>query len=340
MGTAILLIVLAVVPCSQLCVIYKVQNTTDLLCQNVNSTGELSKDVLIISTEQHVSLTNGEDLETINEHFFNMFPKAKIIRFRNRTMRFTAPTKPPKSKHLSMRTLEITESTLLDNAYTFALHSLVELQNFILYSSVLESGKIDSRFLEANTKLRTITIKYTKFDFEDGALYTVSSLKTLNIIKCDLKKVPQLLLPKKSQLKELNLSGNKLQDVLSQFMFPESLETLNVIGNGIKAIYRDDFSELKNLKVLFLDDNLISTLKWDTFDDLKHVENLSLGNNLIKVVSERNFISMNNLKALDLSFNCIGNVRQIPWTFKVFWGLQKSDVFEGRALSDTRCDGV
>lgn len=123
-------------------------------------------------------------------------------------------------------------------------------------------------------------------------------------------------------------------------MFPESLETLNLMGNGIKTLYRHDFSEMRNLKVLFLDDNLISDLKWDTFDDLKSMENLSLGNNLIKVVSQRHFRKMTKLKALDLSFNCILNVRQIPWTFHVFWGLQKSDVVEKRVVGSNSCDKV
>lgn len=191
MGTAILLLVLAVAPFSELCVLSRERNSTEFQCHNVNFTDEQSKNV-VISTEPHVSLTNGGELGTINENFFNMFPKAKVMRFRDQTLRTTAPSKPPRTKHLALRTLEITQSTLMDNAYTFALHSLVELETFILHSSVLESGKIDSRFLEANTKLKTIDIKDTKFEFEEGALYTLKSLNTLRIVKCGMEKIPQV----------------------------------------------------------------------------------------------------------------------------------------------------
>lgn len=333
----LLLLVLCALPCFQLCKLVRERNTTELLCQTVSFTEEQP---LVISCEPNVVLTDESDLGIINEHFFNRFPKAKTLKFRNQTVRTTALSKPPKTKHLSLRTLEITNSKWLDNAYTFALHSLVELETFILHSSSLGSKKIDSRLLEANILLKTIDIRNTKFEFEEGALYTLKSLTTLNIVKCDMERIPQVLLGKKSQLKEMNLSGNKLRDVLSKFMFPESLEVLNLIGNEIKTLYRYDFSEMRYLKVLFLDDNLITDLKWDTFDDLKNVENLSLGNNLIKVVTQRHFRSMSRLKALDLSFNCIWNVRQIPWTFDVFWGLQKSDVMEGRVVGNTSCDDV
>lgn len=192
METAIWLLVLAVVlPGFELCVLsIKERNTTEFLCNNVNFT-EQPKDV-VVSTDPLILFKNAGDLGTINEFFFNMFPKAKIMRFENQTMRITAPTKPPRTKHLSLRTLEIIDSKLMDNAYTFALHSLVELENFILHSSVLESRKIDSRFLEANTKLKTIDIKQTKFEFEEGALYTLKNLNILRIVKCDLETIPQV----------------------------------------------------------------------------------------------------------------------------------------------------
>lgn len=187
MGAAIWLslLVFAVVPVLS----HKEPSTTELLCLNVSLTDEQSKDV-VVSAESNSDC----DLGTINENFFNMFPKAKIMKFQNQTLRTTALTAPPTTKHLALRTLEISHSTLIDNAYTFALHSLVEMETFILHSSVLESRKIDSRFLEANTKLKTIDIKETAFEFEEGALYTLKSLGTLRVVRCDLEKIPQVFL--------------------------------------------------------------------------------------------------------------------------------------------------
>lgn len=190
MRAAILLLVFAVVPGYELCVLsHKERNTTELLCLNVSFTDE-RKDDVVISIEQN----SGGDLGIINDNFFNMFPEAKIMRFQNQTLRTTAPTKSPRTKkHSALRTLEISHSTLMDNAYTFALHSLAEMETFILHSSVLESRKIDSRFLEANTKLKTIDIKETQFEFEEGALYTLRNLNSLSIVKCDLEKIPQVI---------------------------------------------------------------------------------------------------------------------------------------------------
>lgn len=84
-------------------------------------------------------------------------------------------------------------------------------------------------------------------------------------------------------LKTLELWKNKLRRVPS--VLPAGLEVLKLNDNSINILHRSDFEGLKELKILELKNNLISSLSPSTLSSLVSLQSLMLDDNIIESVA-------------------------------------------------------
>ncbi|XP_051942227.1 slit homolog 3 protein isoform X1 [Hippocampus zosterae] len=86
---------------------------------------------------------------------------------------------------------------------------------------------------------------------------------------------------------------------------PRGAERLDLNRNNITRVTKVDFSGLKNLRILHLEDNQISVVERGAFQDLRLLERLRLNRNRLALLPELLFQSNPKLGRLDLSENQI-----------------------------------
>lgn len=113
----------------------------------------------------------------------------------------------------------------------------------------------------------------------------------LEILKCSLQTVESKPLEGLSELKRLDLQGNK-----------------------ISRIDDNAFSKTPKLKELELSDNLIENLSENVFNSLIDVRSISLRRNKLKLLPENLFESLNNLEYIFLEGNQIAMLNSDTFT--------------------------
>ncbi|XP_033043159.1 slit homolog 1 protein-like [Trachypithecus francoisi] len=86
---------------------------------------------------------------------------------------------------------------------------------------------------------------------------------------------------------------------------PRNTERLELNGNNITRIHKNDFVGLKQLRVLQLMENQIGAVERGAFDDMKELERLRLNRNQLHMLPELLFQNNQALSRLDLSENAI-----------------------------------
>uniref|UniRef100_A0A669BXZ7 Slit homolog 3 (Drosophila) n=1 Tax=Oreochromis niloticus TaxID=8128 RepID=A0A669BXZ7_ORENI len=86
---------------------------------------------------------------------------------------------------------------------------------------------------------------------------------------------------------------------------PRNAERLDLNKNNITRITKVDFSGLKNLRILHLEDNQITVIERGAFQDLRLLERLDLSENQIQAVPRKAFRGITGVKNLQLDSNHI-----------------------------------
>lgn len=112
-------------------------------------------------------------------------------------------------------------------------------------------------------------------------------------------------------LKILNLQKHFITS-LSADSFPNtlqaSLEKLFVVNGTVTAVNPDTFQSFKKLKFLDLHGNNVSTLQRNQFKGLKDLEYLDVSHNAIKKVDSSHFFDLTKLTHLNISHNELTDV--------------------------------
>lgn len=121
---------------------------------------------------------------------------------------------------------------------------------------------------------------------------------------------------------DIRISRNRISYIEPQ-CFHGKLEYLNLDHNSLYYINWDHFSNLKNLKELYLDNNRIVTIDF-IGNDLRQLTKLDLSYNQIRNLGRASLESLANLKYLNLTGNQIRWMS--PTTLQIFWKLETLDV--------------
>ena len=119
-------------------------------------------------------------------------------------------------------------------------------------------------------------------------------------------------------LENLNLEGNKLEILNKEdLIYLKSLKYLNLNRNLIQFIENNTFDQLINLEKLYLSGNRLSSNQ--TFNPINskfifkylfNLKELNLSYNCIEFLNENLFFNLNKLTTIDLSNNLIKSVKQ------------------------------
>ncbi|KAG2461987.1 leucine-rich repeat and immunoglobulin-like domain-containing nogo receptor-interacting protein 4b isoform X2 [Polypterus senegalus] len=107
---------------------------------------------------------------------------------------------------------------------------------------------------------------------------------------------------------------------------PMNTEVLDLSKNRLKTLGLDEFSELSQLKDLYLSENYISTIEPGVFRNLLSLRTLHLRNNRLKILPVGVFAGLTNLRFLDISENEI--LVLLDYTFKELSNLRQLEAGE------------
>uniref|UniRef100_A0A8C7QL84 Uncharacterized protein n=1 Tax=Oncorhynchus mykiss TaxID=8022 RepID=A0A8C7QL84_ONCMY len=89
---------------------------------------------------------------------------------------------------------------------------------------------------------------------------------------------------------------------------PLLVRSVNIAKNNISQIKREDFKDLKFLKMLIMYSNRISHVENGSFSDLVALEQLNLAFNKLTSLSDQMFKGLDNLTVLQLENNHISSI--------------------------------
>lgn len=130
----------------------------------------------------------------------------------------------------------------------------------------------------------TIKCSFDNFHFASGKLRTCNlSSQPINTVNSMISS------PKNDTVEGISFQGN-----LKIFFLPvnigqkfQKLKMFDASSCAIKAIFKENFKNLKVLKELTLDNNEIFSVNSNTFEDLESLETLSLREFFLKVLSQK-----------------------------------------------------
>lgn len=188
------------------------------------------------------------------------------------------------------------------------LHSL-DLSNCRL------SGPLDEKSFANATTLKILNLSSNRLSSHDLsiALSPLTKLTTLTLRDCSLSKLPRNTFGKLTQLKELDISWNPLNNVFENLLDSlKNLEYLNMGYSNLSRLSKDTFSKTTNLKKLILSGNTLGQLETGLFKNLRQIETLEIENcGLVKGIDESVFqnLTYGDLRELKMSGNPM-NIRR------------------------------
>jgi Leucine-rich repeat (LRR) protein len=218
---------------------------------------------------------------------------------------------------------ELTEIILMSNKIESLPESLKECKNlkFLRVSYKNFTSLIDDYMenLIRKNQIKSEHIPAVVFELENLSILDLKNTKTNNIPENNLIKLHELLLdknyfdtisegslkPMSKSLRVLTLTYNFLKEIPEEIGCLNSLEILDLSHNQIEKLppTRIKFTNLSNLKELYLNNNLFKSLT-DVFYSFKKLEKLNLEKNQLENVDD-SLYELDNLNYLDFSDNHI-----------------------------------
>ena len=196
------------------------------------------------------------------------------------------------------------ESLNLDSNQIFTLKK-------VQFNSKLTKLSIQFNFISDLNEINSTSLRYLHLSNnriqEINLISLLPNLEHLDLSKNRLIKIQETSFKGLKQLKNFNLSFNKLElNGISYYKEQILLETLDLSFNEIKYLVSNlTFLNLDSLKRLNLSNNLLQSLNSFTFGHLIKLESLNLAYNDLKLLNPNCFFNLNNLLKLGLGFNQI-----------------------------------
>lgn len=231
-----------------------------------------------------------------------------------------------KAMLFSNRTILFLNKNKCQNKFLFTERipfKLIVIKNEYLNSSVVENLKnrndsLVKKLTSEEIKIRSLEISIHLTKSHISEISSEASDRTKFYINgTEAAKIEDNSFQKLKNLKELNLSANKLEKITQNaFNGLNSLEFLHLSENLINSIEANSFRCFTNLKELNLNGCLLTTIRVNLFHDLVNLQTLNLSNNKISVIEINSFQKLSNLQDLFLSRNFLTDLPK-----KLFLGL-------------------
>ena len=172
----------------------------------------------------------------------------------------------------------------------------LDLTRAILFAINRDSFSGLKNLLELNLDKNELKV------IEDGAFDDLKKLRKLTLTECQIRSFPNGLFRNLVNLERLNLSQNGITK-LPDFSQMRNLRFLYLTNNDIQKLSTRDFAGLVSLRELFLDGNKIQEWQGPVYTQLQMLETLVLTNNLIKRVTKQTALIPKSVKYLDVGKN-------------------------------------
>ncbi|XP_075981500.1 uncharacterized protein LOC142980086 [Anticarsia gemmatalis] len=247
----------------------------DTLLLNSNRIRSLSN--LCFST-----LTNLQQLDLSNNKITDIdFDKKDLSGLQTLLLKNNHLTqiKEEQLQHLTgLEYLDISENQI-SRLEPSSFKSLSNLINLEIYSNSL-LGTLETGTFDGLTLLPGLDISRNKLTAVQNASFNgMSELKQLNMSACELSEIQYNVFVHTGYIETLDLSYNKLED------------------------FNVNTTELVNLSVLMLNNNLIKVISSSSFKGLSRLNTITLSQNSIEDVNGKSFDSLLDLRHFDLSYN-------------------------------------
>ena len=143
----------------------------------------------------------------------------------------------------------------------------------------------------ANNTLTDLNMKGNLVYSFPGPFYGFEHLKTLDLGKNYCNNITEASFENMPNLRKLNLSSNYLGQSINStitmlpFKNQQKLTHLDLSNNKLRSLPKNIFSNLLNLKYLYLSENRLSKINV-SIDQLKKIKVLDLSNNLLETITE------------------------------------------------------
>ncbi|CAL4075808.1 unnamed protein product [Meganyctiphanes norvegica] len=178
--------------------------------------------------------------------------------------------------------------------------------------------------------LTKLTLDYNRLGvISSDSLRTVTKLHVLSMAHNILREIPQGTFTNFTELENLNLYGNKLQNLVPESLagLRDTLKQLNLGRNLLSELPQFDFPQLNRL---ILSKNNITSLPSDAFVLLPELKTLDLSENNLSELPISLLYPISKLSTLDLSRNRISEIKtgQFNESFINVINLQHNEIKE------------
>lgn len=285
-----------------------------LVCENFRfsnrEVNEFQNRNFVISNAESIIFKNCE-IGILNHKFLRKFPKAISIQLDNVKFKM----KPSRTANLPIREISIYGGNITFDQNYRVWNNLSELRTFVLgrtSGSYLLNKTIDNDFFLGNKKLESIKIfKEDITSIKDYVFQELHFLQSITLTDLKLKEFPTKLFEKNGLLEFVNLSGNSLGRIPTNY-FPIRMKYMTLMDCNITHITTTDFKYKTNLQNLILDNNKIRTFRKGIFEGLLHLRYLSIVGNELNNLTLSDFGNLPELEAINVEWNYLNVSTFLP----------------------------
>ena len=228
----------------------------------------------------------------------------------------------------SILRLAVTNSAVQKLGESVFPATLTSLQDLDLSRNSIRT--LDSNAFAGLSSLRTLNLSSNRLDMLGSALQPLVSLQTLDLGHNFIDDLPSSTLQAQTSLSYLSLDGNHFRSLSGGiFQALQFLSELRVRGCGIFFISEDFFSSITRVSLLDLGDNRLSSFPSSTaFSELQQLKRLYLDGNELLQLHPSQFADL-SLLTLSLARNRISGIPP-----RAFSGLtvEELDLSENKLL--------
>lgn len=278
-----------------------------ILCYNFNLSQREVSDIqnqdFVLSYAANITFRSC-DIGIVNVNFFSKFPAAERVSFTNVNLSLKSSNKMTSywtTNHLPLKSLIMASCTVADHQKSNSLKWLHSLEDILFYNVTLkDTTKLDSVLLGDTTSLKSLNITNGNFEFKENVFGNYMNLKSLTLKNQRIFELNKDFLSRYYRLETLDLSWNYLRIVP---IIPRSVEYLNLDGNQIEYIVKDDFKNMEGLKFLSMNKNKLKFFSSETFEHLVNLQTLNLADNGFNYFTRSYVEKLKLLEHLDLRGN-------------------------------------